>query len=136
MSVPMSITQVLKWVGTTDYKTILVVALGLAAVGCRPYKPSGVVIEVAPFVNVNLRSSGEPADISKAKIIGEPTDSEIKEVAEVIGRIIASSQGSVKYIRITRRHDGLEVDFAVGHDLISMRKTQNNWVVFAKGGIF
>lgn len=120
---------------------IVLLIIGSAPIGCRKaatVTSSNVDIEVAEFVNIRLRVSSEGVDLSKAKIVGSPTDSEIKEVAEVIGRIVVPSSDNVQYVRFTRRYDGTDVDFHCGHVTILMRKTTNvnKWIVLAKGGIF
>jgi len=115
----------------------VVIVLGFIIVGCgRNEAPTTVPVEVSPFVSIKLRDPGHSADLSGAKIVGEPTNPEIREVAEVIGRVISAWSGKVEYLRFTRRHDGLEVDFAVGQDLISMRKVQGKWLVYAKGSVY
>src|SRR5215470_7420822 len=66
----------------------LILCLILCAPSCRRSDTtSGVSVEVDSFVTVKLRPPGKPADLRNAKVIGSPTEFQIKEVAEVIGRI-------------------------------------------------
>ncbi len=117
----------------------IVVSLGLATLlwtGCgKPESPTRVVIEHGLFEFVEIRSQGKPADLSGATIAGTPTDAELHEAAEVIGRIGASAQTPVGYVEFRRGKDSLEVSFAKGRDVYVVKRSAAKWVIQGIGGM-
>ena len=92
-------------------------------------------IEISPIANVRLREAPTRIDVSRVKIIGNPTRSDLKEALQIIGRLEGYDMTRLGFIRFMSGPDVLEVDFAFGGDYFSMRKTGTKWEIYSRGGI-